>query len=203
MSVSLRTTPLTGHLLTDDDYDRDRASDGLSRFGAYLAMRLPAVLEDDPDVLTDPVRWAAFSWATATNPVMTPGYLSWTGPIEDIQVAWDDGQLAVETVLRTRMPVRLPGWRGWEEDRLGHCHEPWYTDRTALTRLTLRARLPEVRLPAPPEDPGCRLEVVLVAKTAVGALATAIDRLLVPVLATLRDSGQSPGAGPARSVAAR
>ena len=185
MKALIYATPLTGHLVIDDDYDHRHASDGFSRFGAYLAMRLPAVLEDDPDVMIDPVRWASFAWATATTPVMSPGYLTWTGPIEDIQVGWDDGYLAVETILRTRLPSSLPGWRGWDWDREGNHREPWYGDRTALTRVTLRARLVDVRLPAPPEDVLCRTEVVLTAKATIASVATAIDGLLVPALAAL------------------
>ena len=185
MNALVYTAPLTGHLVIDDDYDRDRASDGFSRFGAYLAMRLPAVLEDDADVMTDPVRWASFAWATATTPVMSPGYLTWTGPIEDIRVGWDDGHLAVETVLRTRPPFDVRGWRGWDRDRDGNHREPWYGDRTALTRMTLRARLAGLRLPLPPEDSGCRTELVLTAKATAGVLASAIDDLLAPVIVEL------------------
>ena len=186
MTTLVHATGQTGSLVVNDDYDRDSASDGFSRFGAYLGMRLPAIVLDDPDVLSDPVRWASFAWATATTPVMSPGYLGWRDPIEDIRVEWDDGQLAVETVVRTHPPVHLRGWREWDRDRNGNRCEPWYGDRTALTRVTLRARLPEVRLPAPPEDPDCRTEVVLTAKAAVGAIATAIDRLLAPVMVDLR-----------------
>lgn len=185
MKALIHATRLSGHLAIDDHYDRDRASDGVSRFGAYLAMRLPAVLEDDPDVMIDPVRWASFVWATATTPVMSPGYLTWAGPIEDIQVGWDDGHLAVETVLRTQPLCHLSGWRGWVRDRDGNNCEPWYGDRTALTRVTLRARLAGVRFPAPPENPGCRTELVLTAKATVSVLATVIDDLLAPVILKL------------------
>jgi len=187
MTAFVYTTPRTRCLVIDDDYDRDHASDGLSRFGAYLAMRLPLVLEADRDVLTDPVRWASFAWASATAPVMSPGYLTWTGPIEDIQVGWDDGHLAVETTLRTPSPVHLPGWQGWDRDRSGNMCEPWHGDRTALTRLTLTAILADVRLPIPPEDPGCRMELVLTAKATIDVLASVIDDLLAPVIAELSD----------------
>jgi|GEM_PF-3280472 len=188
MSALVHTTPLTGHLVIDDEYDRDRASDGFSRFGAYLAMRLPPIVQADPDVLCDPVRWAVFAWATATAPVMSPGYLGWSGPIEDIRMEWDDGHLAVETVLRAELPGYLRGWRGWDRDRDGNHCEPWYGDRTALTRLTLYARLLEVPLPAPPEDARCRTEVVLTAKAAVSSVATAVDHILAPVLEHLSGS---------------
>jgi len=190
MKAAAYTTPRTKYLVIDDDYDRDHASDGLSRFGAYVAMRLPLVLEADRDVPTDPVRWASFAWASATTPVMSPGYLTWTGPIEDIQVGWDDGHLAVETTLRAPSPVHLPGWQGWDRDRNGNMCEPWHGDRTALSRLTLTAKIAGARLPVPPEDPGCRMELVLTAKATIGVLASVIDDLLAPVIAELSDSGR-------------
>lgn len=185
MSAHLQAAPLVGHLVIDETYDQNYASDGFSRYGAYLAMRLPAIIDDDPDVLTDPVRWAAFAWATATTPVMSPGYLEWNGPIEDIQVSWDEGHLAVEVVVRTHSPVSLTGWRGWDRDRQGNHVEPWYGTRTALTRVTLRAVLAHAELPSPPAEASSREDVVLAAKVAVSAVALAVEDVLAPVVATL------------------
>ena len=185
MNARLQAAPLVGHLIIDEAYDQTYASDGFSRYGAYLAMRLPAIADDDPEVLTDSVRWAAFAWATATTPVMSPAYLDWRSPIEDIQVGWDDGHLAVEAVVRAHAPVNLTGWRSWDRDREGNHVEPRYGDRTALTRVTLRAKLDEVRLTSPPEDAFCRTEGVLAAKAIVRSLATVIDGLLAPALAAI------------------
>jgi hypothetical protein len=190
MSARLQAASPGVHIVIDDVHDLARASDGFSRFGAYLAMRLPAVIDDDPDVLTDPVRWAAFAWATATTPVMSPGYLDWNGPIEDIQVCWDEGQLLVEAVLRTSPPVDLPGWRGWERDRQGNLVEPRYSNRVALAQVALRALLDDVRLPRPPREPHCREEVVATAKTAISSVAQAVEDLLAPAVAALADPGR-------------
>lgn len=189
MSARLQAAPLVGHLVVDETYDQTRASDGFSRYGAYLAMRLPAIVDDDPDVLTDPVRWAAFAWASATTPVMSPAYLDWQGPIEDIQICWDDGQLLVEAVLRTRPPAQLPGWRGWERDRHGNLVEPRYDRHLALTRVVLRAVLEDVRLPHPPREPHRREDVVTMAKASIGVVADAVEDLLAPVVAGLADPG--------------
>lgn len=190
MSARLEAAPLLGHLVIDEAYDQARASDGFSRYGAYLAKRLPAIVDDDPDVLTDPVRWAAFAWATATTPVMSPAYLDWHGPIEDIQVSWDDGQLAVEAVLRTDLRVNLPGWRGWDRDRHGNHLEPWHGNRIALARMTLRATLAELRLPRPPEDARSRSDVVFTARAAVSAVAVAVEDVLAPVVIALSPRNQ-------------
>lgn len=185
MSAHLQAAPGIALLVIDDVHDVTRASDGFSRFGAYLARRLPAVIDDDPDVLTDAVRWAAFAWATATTPVMSPGYLEWNGPIEDIQICWDDGHLAVEAILRTPPPVLIPGWRGWDRDRDGNHVEPWYGTRTALTRLTLRAVLGDLRMPGPPRESSSWEDIVFTAKAAVRAVALAVEDVLDPVVVAL------------------
>jgi hypothetical protein len=177
MSLAIASTSKPW-ILTDDIYDHDRASDGFSRFGAYLALRLPAVWHGDPDVLWDPVRWASFAWATAAPPVMSPGYVEWVDPIEDIQVGWDDGHLAAEVVVRTACPMTLPGWRSWERDLHGTLVEPLYGARVALSRTMLRARLKDVVLPEPPPSADDRDEVVRAAKRAVQAVALAAEGML-------------------------
>ena len=151
-------------------------------------MRLPAIVDDDPDVLSDPVRWASFAWATAAPPVMSPGYVEWSDPIEDIQVGWDDGHLVAEIVVRTACPVNLPGWRSWERDLRGNLVEPWHGNRIALSRTTLRAVLKEVALPRPPTWLDDRMELVRAAKFAVRAVAAAVQPVLDPVLRGLEQS---------------
>jgi hypothetical protein len=62
----------------NEEYDRDQASDGVSRFGAYVR-KATALAEcwdgtwDGPG--TRQVQFAAAAWATATAPVMAPGYV--------------------------------------------------------------------------------------------------------------------------------
>lgn len=195
MSLAIASTsrPL---IVWDDAYDHDRASDGFSRFGGYLAQRLPAVVHNDPDVLCDPVRWASFAWATAAPPVMSPGYVEWVDPIEDIDVGWDDGHLGVQIVVRTASPVTLPGWRSWERDCCGNLIEPWSGNRIALSRTTLFASLRGVALPRPTTAVGDRVEVVWAAKKAIRAVAASIDDVLAPLGNLLHtDSGIRRGRG--------
>jgi hypothetical protein len=151
-------------------------------------MRLPAIVDGDPHVLSDPVRWASFAWATAAPPVMSPGYVDWNDPIEDIQVGWDDGRLVAEIVVRTGCPANLSGWRSWERDLRGNLVEPWCNNRIALSRTTLRAVLKEVALPGPPTDLDDRMEVVRAAKVAVRAVVAAVQPVLEPVLLGLERS---------------
>lgn len=185
MTVAIASNP-TPYIVTDDVYDRESASDGFSRFGRYIAFRLPAILDDDPHVLSDPVRWASFVWATAAPPVMSPGYVEWGDPIEDVQVTWDEGHLVAEISVRTKCPIDLPGWRTWERDYRGNLVEPWHGRRIALSRTTLRAALRDVVLPLPPVDIGNRREVVRAAKSAVQAVVNVIEHVLQPVLVDLR-----------------
>ena len=62
----------------DYDYDRENASDGVGRNGAYVR-RSSALAEswdgtwDDPQVRQ--ARFAEAAWATATTPVMSPGFV--------------------------------------------------------------------------------------------------------------------------------
>jgi hypothetical protein len=183
------TTVADGQQLVviDEDYDRNRASDGYSRFGVYLSRRLPAVADEDPDVLTDPIRWAAFAWATGTPPVMSPGYLTWNDPIEEIHLGWDDGRLAAEIILRTDPSTLLAGWRTWERDHYGNLAEPWNADRVALSRISLRTIL-DVSLPNAPGERGTQKELVDAAKGTIAVVAVAIDSTLAPVLLALRET---------------
>lgn len=181
MILAIASNPNTT-IVTDDVYDRDSASDGFSRFGGYIARRLPAIVDDDPYVLSDPVRWASFAWATAALPVMSPGYVEWDNPIEDIQVGWDDGRLVVEVVLRVDCHLNLPGWRGWDRDLRGNLVEPCHGNRIALSRTILRAVLKDIVLPSAPSDHGNRTDVVWRAKAAVRSVAAGIESVLEPVL---------------------
>jgi hypothetical protein len=69
-------------LLVDESHGLLRTSEGFSRLGAYLALRLPAVMDDDSDVVTRPARWANFAWGTATRPVMSRAYIKCGDDIE-------------------------------------------------------------------------------------------------------------------------
>ena len=55
----------------DRGYDREYASDGISRYGAYLR---DAAFEPWTDH-DQAVEWAVFAWRRATSPVMSPGYV--------------------------------------------------------------------------------------------------------------------------------
>ena len=64
----------------DLDYDRTQASDGQSRYGAYVRdyARLFDPWQDAPDGVTgDPVEFAIAAFRVATGPIMSPGFVRW------------------------------------------------------------------------------------------------------------------------------
>jgi hypothetical protein len=118
----------------DDRHDRETASNGHSRLGAYLRQPLAELEVDD----LDPRRFAAWCFGVATPPVMTPGYLWWRAPLVELQLFVDpaDGALVVLAELVHRQFRCLPGWATWERDCLAdEYREPARRPRV-LPRLT-------------------------------------------------------------------
>ncbi|MFF2039003.1 hypothetical protein ACFVVX_01140 [Kitasatospora sp. NPDC058170] len=60
-------------VLTDDADDRERASDGRSHYGVYLAARFHQITYGGD--YADTMDFAIWAWQIATSPVMSPGYL--------------------------------------------------------------------------------------------------------------------------------
>ena len=89
----------------DRDYDRSLASDGISRYGAYLR---DATFEPWTDH-DQAVEWAAFAWRRATGPVMSPGYVRCHPRVRGAQLersGWDGG-LAAGVTLVSPWPEQL------------------------------------------------------------------------------------------------
>jgi hypothetical protein len=176
----------------DRDYDCANASDGVSRYGAYL--RDHADLFDPwgeaPDGVTgDPVEFAVAAFQVATGPIMGPGYVRWHGRVCDYGASRSehDDRLLLSVTLATPAPLRLPGWswRGWERDFHDRYLEPEDRGPVALTRLELRWPVPpeQLAVPAAPKMPG--VPNLRDAAHAVEALVAAINATAGPVLADL------------------
>jgi hypothetical protein len=175
----------------DRDYDRASASDGVSRYGAYL--RDHADLFDPwgeaPDGVTaDPVELAIAAFKVATGPIMSPGYVRWHGRVQDHHATRSehDGHLVVSVTLAVPSPVPLPwSWRGWERDFHDRYLEPDHRRPVGLGRLELRWPVPTDQLPIParPKRPG--VPNLRDATRAVEALVAAINATTGPVLADL------------------
>jgi hypothetical protein len=176
----------------DPDYDRANASDGQSRYGAYLRShaRLFDPWQDTPEGVTqDPVEFAIAAFHVATGPIMWPGYVRWHPRVCHYGVDRNDhdGRLVVSVTLATPAPLRLPGtsWRGWERDFHDRYLEPEDRGPVALARLELRWPLDSEKLhrPARPQIPG-RPNLVD-ATTAVAVVVGSVNHTAGPVLAAL------------------
>jgi hypothetical protein len=179
------------------DYDRANASDGQSRYGAYVRdhARLFDPWQDGPDgVTTDPVEFAIAAFRVATGPIMSPGLVRWHPRVCAYGVDRNDydGRLVVSVTLATPAPLRLPGWawRGWDRDVVGDRFlEPEDRGPVALARLELRWPLAvdQLHRPAGPRVPG-RPNLVD-ATAAVAVVVGSANDTAGPVLAALGAGG--------------
>ncbi|RCW45134.1 hypothetical protein DFQ14_10398 [Halopolyspora algeriensis] len=100
-------------------YDRDHASDGESRYGAYLRRTLAA----DGKPTSNPLEFAAAAWRTARPPVMSPGYVTAHPDVSATEASWDyDGRLSIRAEVITEVPRELArslrgSWSGWGQYR--------------------------------------------------------------------------------------
>ena len=195
----------------DRDYDREHASDGISRYGAYLR---DAAFEPwtDNDQATE---WAAFAWQRATGPVMSPGYVRYHPRVLGARLersGWD-GSLVAGVTLVSAWPeqltaalaraVRLGGkdacWQDWPAERLGgdsvSYHEPGEADVAArpylLPTLSLQFTVPATALPRPPASSTSLLSA---GQQAVAVVVAELNRVVGPVLsASLGPASAAPG----------
>jgi hypothetical protein len=184
----------------DRGYDRERASDGISRYGAYLR---DAAFEPwtDHDQATE---WAVFAWERATGPVMSPGYVRCHPRVLSSHLersSWD-GSLAAGTTLASSWPEQLKNalirsvqlgdkdsyWQDWPtEHRCGDSasyYEPGEADVAArpylLTIVSLRFTVPSAALPEPPARSAARLSA---GQRAIAVIVAELNRVVGPVLA--------------------
>jgi hypothetical protein len=184
----------------DRDYDREYASDGISRYGAYLR-----------DVTFEPwtdndqaVEWVAFAWRRATGPVMSPGYVRYHPRVLAAQLersGWDGSLIAgvnlvspwpeeIKTPLArsVRLGDRDAYWQDWPTEYLGgdtvSYYEPSEADVAArpylLTTVSLQFTVPSAALPEPPATPAALLSA---GQQAVAVVMAELNRIVGPVLA--------------------
>jgi hypothetical protein len=194
-----RTT--TGELVrVDEVYDREFASNGVSRYGAYVRSR--AHLFADEGTPLDPVGFTVLAWEIANSPVMSPGYVRRRPDIEAVTCRHSEepGALVADVEVRVRWPAELPrsgplaGWRSWAlEDSWGDQPprnvEPGDDKPALLITAHMWVPIPELSLPAPrwPTLPG---DVnVADAKRAVAAVCRHVNAAAGPVVSALRGSG--------------
>ncbi|TDB79673.1 hypothetical protein E1264_35200 [Actinomadura sp. KC216] len=192
----------------DDTDDRDRASDGVSRYGVYLRRytKLFAPCDGDGAVTADPGEFAAAAWQVATSPTMAPPYLDWTA--ERLQsVTFTHSEHDAALIARVQVAVPRPAaladtrlfadWdRGDRWNRGYHVPDDAAMARrpAMLTSTLLLFHIPAADLYAPRFAPD-RLTVTD-AKASLSWLAALLHGRVAPVLAAL-DTGAG-GAGVAR-----
>ncbi|TMQ96812.1 hypothetical protein ETD83_20875 [Actinomadura soli] len=201
----------TAPFWVDEDYDRQYASDGVSRYGAYVRDRLDGSFAECWDGMWDEpstrlAEFAAAAWRTATGPVMTPGYVRLHSRVLGAQVErsnWDGSLLAVVSLVAP-WPAELTGasgqrfnrcWRDWPTELRGdgydfvHPTEKDVAESAFLqASLTLTYPVSVAVLPAAPFGPGDDVERR--AREAVHALAAALNDTVRPIMDAL--AGRRP-----------
>jgi hypothetical protein len=195
----------------DRDYDREYASDGISRYGAYLRDSTFEPWTDNDRAMER----AAFAWRRATSPVMSPGYVRCHPRVLSAQLersGWDGNLVAGVTLVSswpeqfTTAPARSVKlgdkdayWQDWPTESRGgtSCYyEPSEADLAArpylLTTLSLQFTVPSAALPQPPATPTAQLSA---GQHAVATVVAELNRIVGPVLAA--------GLGPTSGMAGR
>jgi hypothetical protein len=177
----------------DEDWDRTNASDGVSRYGAYLRghAELFDPWGDAPGgIVQDPGEFAIAAFRVAYGPIMSPGYVRWHPRVLDHQVGYgedpDPSRLVCTVTLATSLPMWLGSpWWSWTTYMGREWSEPDEARHAALASLRLRWPLPVATLPRP-RPPAHQGEPNLAdATAAVRALVAEINRTAGPVLARL------------------
>jgi hypothetical protein len=115
-----------------DASDRERASDGVSRYAAYVRQAASGFAEDAKLFDDLAVAWAVRAWNLAVPPVMSPGFVVWHPRVLSARAVRDEwaGDLRVVVDLVSALPesvVRAVGyqWSGWRcEEWSGRYEEP-------------------------------------------------------------------------------
>jgi hypothetical protein len=209
-----RMSTAPGTFWVDHGYDLEHASDGISRYDAYLRDAAFEPWTDD-DQATE---WAAFAWERATGPVMSPGYVRYHPRVLSARLersGWD-GSLAANVSLVSDWPAQLTAalarsprlgardayWQDWPTKRLGGdaigYYDPGEADVAArpylLATLSLRFTVPSAALP---ERPTTSAALLRAGRQAVAVVVAELNRIVGPVLgASLGRT--SPGPGRAR-----
>jgi hypothetical protein len=185
----------------DRDYDRENASDGMSRFGAYVrqARFAPAAEGEDTRAAL-----AIFAWTQATGPVMAPGYVREHQRIRRARLTasdWDGKSLLATVDVVMPQPGHLRWmrtddergtWQDWPRQRAfaggkGAFYEPDADELAGnsylLTTASIRFTVPSGELPYPD---GRKLAVA--ADEAVTILVRELNSIVGPVLARIEES---------------
>lgn len=191
--MEARTMPGVDTLAWTDPDDQSSASDGVSRYGAYLRRHLGLF-----EGCESPAEFALASWLVATGPVMAPGFVSVRADI-GIELRFDpDGEgllLAVVSVpvslgdLRT---YRLPEVNSWQLTRTWAEKESYEQPRAKLGQvavlptLAVQVVIDDAALPAVPAALDGSEQHRIASMRAVEAVLGELARSAEPVVDRLR-----------------
>jgi hypothetical protein len=183
----------------DGDYDREHASDGISRYAAYLRDAAFEPWTDNDRA----VEWAVFAWRRATGPVMSPGYVrchprvlaarlersGWDGSLVagvDLVSSWPT-QLKTALVRGLRLGDKDAYWQDWPTEYRGgdtvSYYEPSEADIAArpylLATVGLLFTVPSAALPQPPAT---SVALLSAGQQAVAVVVAELNGIVGPVL---------------------
>jgi hypothetical protein len=195
------TATSVGVCWVDLAWDRTSASDGVSRYGAYLRGHAeefePWHGEEAPDRITrHSGDFAAAAFRVACGPIMSPGYVRWHPRVLDHQVDHGDDPAPDHLVITITLATGLPTWLGspwwsWTTYMGRDWCEPDEARHAALASLRLRWPLPVATLPLPRPPARVGVPDLADAKASVRALVAEINQTAGPVLARL-EGGERP-----------
>jgi hypothetical protein len=169
----------------DEEYDRNYASDRVSRYGVYLAQYQHLFCEDGQPT-TDAGWFAQAAWRIAQTPTMSPPYVRRHGRVQDTCVRSDeDGRqaLCVDLAVSSApeaVELAYP-WRRWTRDEHGHWLGPDdFARPNVVTVLRVAVPLDAARLPQPRYH-GDQPDVAT-AKRAVQAICATVNATLASVV---------------------
>lgn len=197
----------------DEEGDRLSASDGVSRYGAYVRDRIAGEFAECWDGTFESglaERFAALAWRTATGPVMAPPYVCRRPPVLSAGFGLDadggsDGLIATVEIASpwprgfdARAGGQRQSWQPWRWEHsfgsgLDYPRGPWGDEVTgggyfALATLKLVFPVAPGLLPDAPGPRQRRGEVEDIARRAVAVLAAELNRVAGPVIAALERS---------------
>jgi hypothetical protein len=191
-------------LSTNDTDDRERASDGVSRYGAYLSQRADQFGSWGEPL--DVVSYTVLAWEIASGPVMAPGYVEARADLGAVTCRRSEEQHGV-LVADVEVPIGWPaglrqklpgGFQSWDRERswsgAGDPDRWYYPRRDDKPALLITAHvwvpIPVSDLPAPQHHSAPGEVVVDDAKRAVRAVCRHVNAVAGPVVAAVRETGR-------------
>lgn len=181
---------------TNDRDDRERASNGQSRFGAYLFQHGHRFFSEEGTPTADVVEFAFAAWDIANSPMMAPGYVRTHPRVTGTEPCWDDdARPALTAYLAASWPGRVAdmlgpnvdSWvRQYSGDHVIAWHEPWGNERLSVfTTLAVRVPVQVDLLPTPRYRAGT--PDTTTAKHAVNVLCATLNTVASPMVLALDD----------------